>query len=68
MSNPAAGSGSQNGTNITKHAITLLSALHAADAPKPASAEPAAQTPRGLPVEADGTLTLAGKPFYGIGL
>ena len=43
--------------------LTLPVMLHAADAPKPVSA----QTPRGLHVETDGTLTLAGKPFYGMG-
>jgi len=48
--------------------ITLLLALpatlHAEDAPKPVSA----LSPLGLHVEAGGTLTLAGKPFYGMGL
>ena len=47
--------------------ITLIMAapiaLNAADAPKPA-----AQLQQGLHVDADGTLTLAGKPFYGMGL
>ena len=59
-----------------KHNLTLLItlllalpvALHAADAAKPAFAERTAHSPWGLHVEADGTLTLAGKPFYGIGL
>ena len=47
--------------------ITLIMAapiaLNADDAPKPA-----AQLQQGLHVDADGTLTLAGKPFYGMGL
>ncbi len=48
--------------------LVLPLALHAEDPPKPAFVEPAAQTSRGLHVEADGTLTLVGKPFYGMGL
>jgi hypothetical protein len=47
--------------------LALTSALHAAHAAKPATAKPTAQIPWGLHVETDGTLTLAGKPFYGIG-
>ena len=47
--------------------ITLIMAapiaLNADDAPKPA-----AQLQQGLHVDADGTLTLARKPFYGMGL
>lgn len=51
-------------TLLTALLLAPLSALHAEDAPKPVSA----QSPSGLHVEADGTLTLAGKPFYGMGL
>ncbi|MCX8496318.1 MAG: hypothetical protein ORN51_09065, partial [Akkermansiaceae bacterium] len=51
-------------TLLTALLLAPLSALHAEDAPKPVSAQPQ----RGLHVEADGTLTLAGKPFYGMGL
>jgi hypothetical protein len=54
-----------------KTALTLLItlmlgvpvALNAADAPSPAT-----QHQQGLHVDADGSLTLAGKPFYGMGL
>lgn len=54
-----------------KHTLTLITTLliaaqgglHAEDAPKPAE-----QPQRGLHLEVDGTLTLAGKPFYGMGL
>ncbi len=48
--------------------LTLSGALHADDAPKPTVKESPAQAIHGLHVEADGTLTLAAKPFYGIGL
>lgn len=48
--------------------LALPVALHAEDAPKPTFPEPAVQTSQGLHVETDGTLTLAGKPFYGMGL
>jgi hypothetical protein len=50
--------------------LTAATALGAdtADATKPASSKPHPPAPRGLHVETDGTLTLAGKPFYGMGL
>ena len=51
-------------TRFITFLMALNVALHAEDTPKAAFA----QNSPGLHVDADGTLTLAGKPFYGMGL
>jgi len=49
-------------------AVSTAFAAEQVDPPKAASADRSSEVTRGLHVEADGTLTLAGKPFYGMGL
>jgi len=48
--------------------IGIMSLIISVFAAQATGAKPIAKTPLGLHVETDGTLTLAGKPFYGMGL